>query len=72
MAKKAVEDGGKSELNPAPTHSDLAARISTHREAVSRELSRLSKLGVIERRGRIITIVNLTQLERMVHEASGE
>jgi CRP/FNR family transcriptional regulator, cyclic AMP receptor protein len=72
MAKKALEQGGTSELNPAPTHSDLAARISTHREAVSRELSRLSKLGVIERRGRIITVKNLAQLERMVQEASGE
>jgi CRP/FNR family cyclic AMP-dependent transcriptional regulator len=72
LAKKAQEDGGKAELNPAPTHSDLAARISTHREAVSRELSRLSKLGVIERKGRTISVKNLTQLERMVREASGE
>ena len=72
LAKKALEEGGKSELNPAPTHSDLAARISTHREAVSRELSRLSKLGVIERKGRTITVKNLAQLEHMVQEASGE
>lgn len=72
MAKTAMEEGGRSELNPAPTHSDLAARISTHREAVSRELSRLSKLGIIERKGRSITVKNLEQLERLVQEASGE
>ncbi len=71
MAKTARDDG-RSELNPAPTHSDLAARISTHREAVSRELSRLSKLGIIERKGRSITVKNMEQLERMVQEASGE
>jgi CRP/FNR family transcriptional regulator, cyclic AMP receptor protein len=72
MAKTAMAEGGRSELNPAPTHSDLAARISTHREAVSRELSRLSKLGIIERKGRSITVKDLPQLERMVQEASGE
>lgn len=31
----------------APTHSDIAARISTHREAVTRELKRLEGLGII-------------------------
>lgn len=72
LARKALEEGGKSELNPAPTHSDLAARISTHREAVSRELSKLSKAGIIERRGRVISVRNMAQLERMVQEASGE
>jgi len=35
-----------------PTHSDIAARISTHREAVTRELKNLESLGVITwRRG---------------------
>jgi CRP/FNR family cyclic AMP-dependent transcriptional regulator len=72
MAKAALEDAGKSELNPAPTHSDLAARISTHREAVSRELSRLTKLGIIERKGRSITVKDMEWLERMVEEAGGE
>jgi CRP/FNR family transcriptional regulator, cyclic AMP receptor protein len=72
MAKKALEESGNTELSPAPTHSDLAARISTHREAVSRELSRLNRLGIIERKGRTITVKNMTQLERLVVEASGE
>lgn len=72
MAKAALQDAGKSELNPAPTHSDLAARISTHREAVSRELSRLTKLGIIERKGRSITVKDMERLERMVQEAGGE
>jgi CRP/FNR family transcriptional regulator, cyclic AMP receptor protein len=72
MAKKALEEGNKPELSPAPTHSDLAARISTHREAVSRELSRLTKLGIIERKGRSITVRDIERLERMVYEAGGE
>jgi CRP/FNR family transcriptional regulator, cyclic AMP receptor protein len=72
MAKAASDDAGRSELDPAPTHSDLAARISTHREAVSRELSRLSKLGIIERKGRSIVVKDVERLERMVEEAGGE
>jgi CRP/FNR family transcriptional regulator, cyclic AMP receptor protein len=72
IAHKALQDNGSAELSPAPTHSDLAARISTHREAVSRELSRLAKLGIIERKGRTVIVKNLAQLERMVQEANGE
>jgi CRP/FNR family transcriptional regulator, cyclic AMP receptor protein len=72
MAKKTLEEGSKSELSPAPTHSDLAARISTHREAVSRELSRLTKMGIIERKGRSIMVRDIERLERMVQEAGGE
>ena len=30
-----------------PTHADLAARISTHREAVTRELKQLESMGII-------------------------
>lgn len=42
-------------LSPAPRHSELASRVSTHREAVTRELGRLERAGVIERdRGLLI------------------
>jgi len=34
-------------ISNAPTHADIAARISTHREAVTRELKRLENLGII-------------------------
>ena len=48
-------------LNP-PTHSDIAARISTHREAVTRELKNLEASGVITwRPGRHI-VHNLKRL----------
>lgn len=33
-------------ISPAPTHADLASRIATHREAISRELGELTLLGV--------------------------
>ena len=39
-----------------PTHGEIASRISTHREAVSKELSRLSKEGVLKQRGRTMVL----------------
>lgn len=58
-------------ISPAPTHSEIAQRISTHREAVSREISRLKRRGIIERRGRVLAVRDVEQLQRMVDEASG-
>lgn len=59
-------------LSPAPTLADIANRISTHREAVSRELSRLARLGILERRGADLWIGNVDRLAELVHEATRE
>lgn len=40
---------GQASIVDPPTHAEMAARISTHREAVTRELARLSRLGVLDR-----------------------
>ncbi len=56
----------------APTHAEIASRISTHREAVAREMSRLSKLGIIARRGKNLIIPDLGRLARMVAEPTDE
>lgn len=45
-----------------PTHAELAARIGTHREAVSRELSILAKEGLIHQKGRTLEILSLERL----------
>lgn len=72
MARAAYVDGEAYEINPAPTHSEIAGRISTHREAVSREISRLKQLGILERRGRSLIVKDFQRLERMVHDAYGD
>jgi CRP-like cAMP-binding protein len=66
LLRRAEESGsvnGQVSLSPAPTHSELAAKISTHREAVSREMSVLAKRGLIERRGRRLIMHDLAMLE---------
>jgi CRP-like cAMP-binding protein len=55
-------------LSPAPTHTEIANRISTHREAVTRELNRLEELGVVERRGRALCIPDLEALKRLIED----
>jgi CRP-like cAMP-binding protein len=65
--------GGKSaRIVPAPTHVEIASRVSTHREAVTRELNRLSRIGIIERRGGTLLVTDVDRLAEMVHDASGE
>jgi CRP-like cAMP-binding protein len=48
-----------------PTHSDLAAKIGSHREAVSRELSMLAKHGLVRQQGRRLDILSVTALKAL-------
>jgi CRP-like cAMP-binding protein len=59
-------------IAPAPTHADMASRISTHREAVSRELAKLSRTGLIERRGNDLVLRDIATLAAMVDETLEE
>lgn len=59
-------------LSPAPAHAEIASRISTHREAVSRELSRLAHIGLLQRQDSSLLIKDVERLARMVREATGD
>jgi CRP/FNR family transcriptional regulator, cyclic AMP receptor protein len=56
---------GEISINPAPTHFELAAKISTHREAVSREMSTLAKRGLIEKLGSRLMLHDVEALEML-------
>jgi CRP/FNR family cyclic AMP-dependent transcriptional regulator len=72
LASLAPRKGKSARLDPAPTHSEIASRISTHREAVSRELNRLSRIGIIERQNGSLVVQDLERLAAMLHEMTGE
>lgn len=72
LASLGSKDGKSARIVPAPTHVEIASRISTHREAVTRELNRLSRIGIIERRGGTLLVTDVDRLAEMVHDASGE
>jgi len=59
-------------ISPAPTHVQLAGRIGTHREAVTRELTWLQKEGIVAQQGREMAIENVAQLAEIVRAAAGD
>ena len=62
-------NGDVVEISCMPTHADLASRIATHREAVSRELKHLSNDGIISKCGSTVTISNVSELESRIAQA---
>jgi CRP-like cAMP-binding protein len=72
LGRLAPREGKGVRIASAPTHSEIASRISTHREAVTRELNRLSRLGIIERKSGALLIKDIDRLAAMVHEVTGE
>ena len=64
--------GQAASIDPAPTHAEIASRTSTHREAVTREFNRLTKMGILEQQGRVLRIKDLARLEALVHDAGAD
>jgi CRP/FNR family transcriptional regulator, cyclic AMP receptor protein len=59
-------------ISPPPAHAELASRISTHREAVTRELNELVRAGLLEKRRGALEIRDVRRLFAMLEEASTE
>lgn len=57
-----VDDDGALEVRNAPTHSELADRIGSHREAVTKELRRLSRDGVLDVQRGLIRVLKPDKL----------
>jgi CRP-like cAMP-binding protein len=65
LARMALQNAkAAGTIDPMPTHSEIANRVSTHREAVTRELLKLEKEGVVSRRGRSLIVLNIEMLRK--------
>lgn len=53
-------------VSPPPTQRDLAERVGTRREVVSRELNSLEKQGHLEKSRSGIVIINVGELQRRI------
>ncbi len=71
LARENPRDDNTATISPSPTHADIASRISTHREAVTREYHDLSEAGVIEQRRGELFINDVARLQSMVQEVTG-
>jgi len=61
-------NGNSVVICPAPTHSEIANRVSTHREAVTREMGILTGQGIIRKKGKSLIIHDLERLEKIVFQ----
>jgi CRP-like cAMP-binding protein len=68
LGRKARKDDVASVISPPPTHAELAARVSSHREAVTRELNRLETEGFLERRRGAIVILDRERLAKLLED----
>ena len=65
LARMALQNAkAEGTIDPMPTHSEIANRVSTHREAVTRELLKLEKEGIVSRRGRSLVVLNIEMLRK--------
>ncbi len=71
LAKIHMVSANSAVINPVPTHAELACFISTHREAVTRELNDLTRDGLIQRNGHTLGVPDVAKLENMVNKIRG-
>ena len=72
LARKDGRDGDQLIIEHAPTHADLADRIGTNREAVTRALGALRRDGVLQSKRGTLIIAKASMLKRAIAEAAGE
>ena len=72
LVRKGEVQDSKAQISPVPTHDQIANRVATNRESVTRELQRLTQSGLIARTGRTLLVNDVARLERMVRDVSPE
>lgn len=70
-ARQAGVSGNGARIAPAPKHADIASQVSTNREQVTRELSALTKAGVLGKEDGALVVRDVARLERLVEEVRG-
>ena len=72
LAEASLGDDNTATISPLPTSTDIAARVNTRREAVSRELASLTRQGFIKRHQKTLLIRDFAGLNRLVESMLGE
>ena len=66
LAEAAGPGKNSVSINPAPSHYELSTRLSTHREAVSREMSVLSAAGIVETGRQKLKVLDFARLRGLL------
>jgi len=72
LARAAGVQSNAARIERAPTHREIASRVGTSREEVTRELSHLARLGLLERTGRVFLLRDVAALEKLVADSRPE
>lgn len=72
LAREHQQDQQTVTISPAPTHGEIASRVSTHREAVTRELNHLAQIGLIKQRRGTLSVLDVGRLARLVEDVRGD
>lgn len=69
LSKPRLGHEGQRSISPPPTQRELADRIGTRREVVSRELNALHKEGIFEKTKGALVIKNVVELQNRISNA---
>jgi CRP-like cAMP-binding protein len=70
LSRPETERPGRAVVSPPPVHSEIAARVSIRREAVTREFKSLERAGLIERRRGALVLIDTNRLRQLIEQAS--
>lgn len=68
LARENMSDDDIAAIHDFPTHREIANRVNTHREAVTRELNKLTRMGLIEQSQRVLTVTSVQHLQQLLPE----
>ena len=69
LARAGASGDKEAIISPPPYHHEIADRVSTHREAVTRELKRLERQGLLEKRRGALVLKDVGALAELVERA---
>ena len=71
-ARANMDGKNKAVISPISVHGDIASRVSTTRETVSRVMSYLTRQGIVKRTKDDLIVPDVDRLQEMVEEVRGE
>ena len=72
MSRASPLNGNAARLRPSPKQSDIANRVNTHREAVSRLLTKLKTAGIVQKGRGELVVKNVQALEAYARHLHGQ
>lgn len=72
QARASMINDRAARLVPAPKHAAIASRVGTHREAVSRLMSRLQKQGITRKGTGDLMVLDVNALEQFARQITSD